>query len=206
VDGQIIFTPIPNYQIIFSYSYQEREVTEFNMVDAVDLNTGENWGTEWDTWVYLLGAENFEDPTRPSTYNSASVKGLDLSFVPKFSGKLWNMYRFTDGPLDGLRVGGGVQYIGSAPTSVSIGGSRLTENLYRTPDTPERYIFDVSASYRWTWKDIDWYLSLRIANLLDETEDTVEVSYDTILNTVEKRRTRLYYAPRTWRLSLTARF
>jgi len=206
VDGQLIFTPIPNYQVIFSYSYQEREVTEFNLVDAVDLETGINWGTEYDIWVYLLNRENFTDPTRPSTFTGGSVEGLDLSFVPKFSGKLWNMYRFSEGPLEGFRIGGGVQYIGSAPTSVSIGGSRLTENLYRTPDTPDRFILDVSASYKWSWADIDWYLSLRIGNLLDDREETVEVSYDTVLGSVEKRRTRIYYAPRTWRLSLTARF
>ena len=156
--------------------------------------------------MYLLGLENFQDPTRPSTFTGGSVKGLDLSFVPKFSGKIWNMYRFTDGILDGLRIGGGVQYIGSAPTSVSIGGNRLTENLYRTPDSPDRFIVDASASYKWTWADIDWFLSLRIGNLLDETEDTTTVTYDTVLGSQEKRRTRIYYAPRTWRLSLTARF
>jgi len=206
VDGQIIFSPIPNYQIIFSYSYQEREVTSFQLVDAADINTGVNYGTEWDAWVYVLGKENFSDPTRASTFDGGSVKGLDLSFVPQYSGKLWNMYRFTDGPLDGLRIGGGVQYIGSAPTSVPIGGNALAANLYSTPDTPERFILDTSISYKWQWLDLDWYLSLRISNLLDETSDTVEVSYDTFVNTVEKRRTRIYYTPRTWRLSLTTKF
>lgn len=206
LDGQIIFSPTRNYQVVFSYSYQEREVTSFNLVDAVDITTGKNWGTEWDSWVHILGKENFADPTRASTFNGGSVRGLDLSFVPQYSAKLWNMYRFTEGPLDGLRVGGGVQYIGSAPTSVPIGGSTLADNLYATPDTPERFIVDASMSYRINWKNIDWYLSLRVANLFDETEDTTYAEYTTIFNTTEKRRTRLYYAPRTWRISLTAKF
>jgi len=206
VDGQIIFTPIPNYQIMFSYSYQKREVTSFHMVDAVDLETGINWGTEYDIWVYLLGEENFSDPTRASTFNGGDIRGMDLSFVPQYSGKLWNMYRFTEGPLDGFKIGGGIQYIGSAPTSVPIGGQQLAENRYTTPDTPDRFILDASLSYRWKWADIDWFLSLRIANLLDERSDTVEVTYDTAIATQQKRRTRIYYNPRTWRLSLTAQF
>jgi outer membrane receptor protein involved in Fe transport len=206
VDGQIIFSPTASYQIVFSYSYQKREVTAFNLVDAADLNTGKNWGTEWDSWVYILGKENFADPTRASTFNGGSVRGLDLSFVPQYSAKLWNMYRFREGPLDGLRIGGGVQYIGSAPTSVPIGGSTLASNLYATPDTAERFIVDTSVSYKWNWGAVDWYLSLRISNLLDEREDTTYAEYTTILNTVEKRRTRIYYNPRTWRLSLTAKF
>lgn len=206
VDGQIIFSPTSNYQIVFSYSYQKREVTAFNLVDAADLNTGKNWGTEWDSWVHILGKENFADPTRASTFNGGSVRGLDLSFVPQYSAKLWNMYRFKDGALDGLRIGGGVQYIGSAPTSVPIGGRTLASNLYTTPDTPERFIFDASLSYKWSWSKVDLYLSLRVANLLDEREDTTYAEYTTILDTIEKRRTRIYYNPRTWRLSLTAKF
>jgi len=206
VDGQIIYTPIPNYQIVFSYSYQKREVTSFNMVDAADVNTGINYGTEWDAWVYILGKENFSDPTRASTFNGGDIRGLDLSFIPQYSAKLWNMYRFSEGPLEGLRIGGGVQYIGSAPTSVPIGGNALAENLYSTPDTKDRFIFDASLSYNWNWADIAWALNLRIANLLDDTEDTSHVSYETIFGTTEKRRSRIYYAPRTWRLSLTAKF
>jgi len=206
VDGQLIFSPIPNYQIVFSYSYQDREVTDFNLVDPIDRETGINWGTEWDAWVYLLGVENFTDPTRPSTFTGGEVKGLNLSFTPKYSAKLWNMYRFSDGPLEGLRIGGGIQYIGSAPTSVPIGGARLAENLFTTPDTPDRFLLDLSTSYSWDWKNIEWFINLRISNLLDETSDTVEVSYDGLFDTVEKRRTRIYYSPRTWRLSLTARF
>jgi len=206
VDGQIIYSPIPNYQIIFSYSYQKREVTSFNMVDAVDINSGINYGSEWDAWVYVFGAENFTDPTRASTFNGGTVRGLDLSFIPQYSGKLWNMYRFTEGPLEGLRIGGGVQFIGSAPTSVPLGGNAMADNLYSTPDTKERYIFDASLSYNWKWSDISWALSLRISNLLDETEDTTQVSYETFIGTTEKRRSRIYYTPRTWRLSLTAKF
>ena len=116
------------------------------------------------------------------------------------------MYRFTDGPLDGLSIGGGVQYIDSAPTSVPIGGNQLSSNRFPTPDSPDRFIFDLSTSYKWMWKDISWNLSLRIANLLDETEETVLATYDNEFGGIENRRTRVYYSPRTWRLSLTVRF
>jgi len=208
LDGQLIFTPIPNYQVMFSYSIQNREVTGrgFTLVDAVDQETGTNWGTEYDYWVYVLGPDNFDDPTHPSTYNGASVKGLDLSFVPSESFRLWNKYSFREGPLDGIEIGGGVQYNGSVATAVAIGGSDLTQNRFMTPDVPERYVFDAFISYRAEFWNIDWRFNLKIGNVFDDDESVAYANYENEYGTPIKRRTIIYYEPRSWRFSITARF
>ena len=205
VDGQIIFSPTPSYQILFGYSYQNREVQNLYLVDAVDPE-GNNWGTEYDIWVYALGAENFSDPTRPSTFNGGSVKGLDFSFQPKLSMNLLNKYQFKDGPLKGLEVGLGVQYAGPSPTSVPIGGSTLAENRFRTPDTPERIEFDSFFNYRFRKWGVQWRVGLRINNLLDDTESLAIASYENQFGEEVLRRTRIFHAPRTWRLTVDASF
>lgn len=207
IDGQMIISPVPNYQIVFSFSHQKREVTGrgFSLVDAVDAE-GTNWGTEYDKWVWILGPENFEDPTRPSTFTGGSVKGLDLSFVPQTSLRLWNKYTIQDGPLDGLAIGGGMQYNSSVPTSVPIGGASLSENRFLTPDVPERFVFDAMVSYGFEALGMDFSLSLNVDNLLNDEWDEVIVEYPGVYGGVEKRRTEVRYEPRFYRLSLTARF
>jgi outer membrane receptor for ferric coprogen and ferric-rhodotorulic acid len=207
VDGQLIFTPIPNYQMVFSFSHQKREVTGrgFNLVDAVDEN-GVNWGTEYDKWVWILGPENFEDPTRPSTFTGGSVKGLDLSFVPQTSLRMWHKYSVREGALEGLSVGAGVQYNSSVPTSVPIGGASLSSNRYLTPDVPERFVYDAMVSYGFEAWGTDFSLSFNVDNLLDDNWDEVVVEYEGEYGNTIKRRTQIRYEPRFYRFSLTARF
>ena len=205
VDGQIIFSPTPSYQILFGYSYQNREVQNLYLVDAVD-SEGRNWGTEYDVWVYALGRENFTDPTRASTFTGGSVKGLDLSFQPKLSMNLLNKYQFKEGRLKGLEVGIGIQYAGPSPTSVPIGGSTLDENRYRTPDTPSRYEIDSFLNYRFHQWGIQWRIGLRVNNLLDDVESLAVASYENEFGGEVLRRTRIFYAPRTWRLTVNASF
>jgi outer membrane receptor protein involved in Fe transport len=207
IDGQLLFSPTPNYQVIFSFAHQQREIVGngFTLVDAVDEN-GTNWGTEYDRWVYILGPENFEDPTRPSTYNGASVRGIDLSFVPQTSLRLWNKYTFVEGPLDGLYVGGGVRYNSSVKTSVPIGGATLSQNQYPTPDLPERYVFDALVGYRFSWGATDWSLSFKVDNLFDEVWGESVATYENPYGTEIKRRTRVRYDERFYRFSIDLSF
>ncbi len=210
IDGQFIFSPFKegNYQIIFSFSHQKREVVGngLNLVDAADLETGEVFGTPYDLWVVLLGPENFEDPTRASTFNGEGINGLDLSFIPDTSLKLWNKYAFTEGVLKGLELGAGLQYVSSAPTAIPIGGQNLARNAYPTPDTPSRIEADAAISYRFTLWDADWRVSLRIDNLLDDDYDVAYVSYENEFGKIERRRTEVFYAPRRYRLNLAIAF
>ncbi len=227
VDGQFIFTPISNYQIILNFAWQTREVTGkgFDLVPLLnpaspgaDINDPSTWapvaeGTEYrkfmkyDRWVYELGVDNFTDPSDPSTFQGGDIVGLNLAMVPEWSGNIWNKYSFTKGNLKGLDLGVGVRYQSAAPTALPIGGSQLVTNRYLTPDVPERFEFDALVSYRVTWGDIRWRFSLNVYNLLDDKVDVaIARYYDEDGNLARTLRTRQYYNPRSFRFTVAADF
>lgn len=212
VDGQIIFSPTSNYQIITTFSWQKREVVDggFQFVPLIDPVSGETIpGTAYDRWVYILGKEAFDDPTDPTSHNGIGVDGLDLSFVPQWNFSLWNKYRFDEGALEGLEVLGGVRYYGEAPTAVAIGSRNATDNRYPTPPTKERTVFDLGLNYSFDLsKTVRVRLALKIDNLFDDRIGENTVTYQDLEDPgrTQTRRSRVVYAPRTWRLSATLSF
>jgi len=208
VDGQILYKPIPNYQIVFSFSYVKREVVGngFTLVDPIAQTDGVNYGTEYDIWVYLLGPENFTDPKRPSTYTGGSVKGLDLNPAPSTSLRFWNKYTFQEGFLEGLALGGGVQWNSTYATSTPVGGTDLAANRYPTPDLPSHYEIELMASYSTEWKGIDWRFQFNVKNLLDDSYDAPVAEYTNFYGATIYRRAEKFYDPRRVRFSVSARF
>ncbi|MGC9451476.1 MAG: TonB-dependent siderophore receptor [Oceanipulchritudo sp.] len=204
-DFQVVYSPLPEWQIIFNYSHTEREtLSGFQMVDAIDINTGINYGTEYDRWVRALGPDAFTDPTRASTGSfGGPFVGTSLFLRSENSSRLWTKYNFEDGPLEGFSIGGGVIYQGPARTALSIGGDELRANLYPTPDTEESFRFDLAFIYRREFKHFDLNLRLNIFNLLDDDEGITHASYENqVTGETELRRTERYYAPRSYRVSV----
>ena len=204
-DFQVVYSPIPQWQIIFNYSHTERStLSGFQMVDAIDLNTGINYGTEYDRWVRALGRDAFTDPTRASTGSfGGPFVGTSLFLRSNDSSRLWTKYNFEDGPLEGFSVGGGVIYQGPAKTALSIGGDELRANLFPTPDTEERFRFDLAFMYRREFEHFDLNLRFNIFNLLDDDEGITYASYQNeVTGETELRRTERYYAPRSYRFSV----
>lgn len=208
-DFQVIYTPLPEWQIIFNYSYTDREtLSGFQMVDAIDINTGINYGTEYDRWVRALGRDAFTDPTLASTGSfGGPFLGTSLFLRSNTSSRLWTKYTFEEGALEGLSLGGGVIYQGPAKTALSIGGSELRSNLYPTPDTEERFRLDMAVIYRKRFEHFDLSLRFNVFNLLDDTEGITYASYtNEVTGELEQRRTERYYAPRSYRVSFGIHF
>lgn len=207
-DGQIIFSPAPNYQILFTFSHQKREVVGkgFNLVAPVDIRTGEMYSTPYDRWVYILGPDAFDDPSDPTTTNGKGVNGMDLSFTPRTSLSMWNKYAFQEGVLEGLEIAAGARYNGSAPTSIPIGGRDLAINQFPTPPVKSRVDFASTINYSFDWNRVAWRLSLSVTNLLNDRSSQNVVTYQDENGGEQVRRSRVIYAPRSWRLSLTASF
>ncbi|KAF0093071.1 MAG: TonB-dependent receptor plug [Puniceicoccaceae bacterium 5H] len=213
-DGNIIYSPNDNYQVVFTFSKQNREVvgTGFNLapgyqVDGQGDQVGDEiWTTEYDVWVYQLGPDAFEDPSDPTTLKSSALNGADLSFVPEYSLRLWNRYNFNEGPLEGLAVGGGVRWNSSIPTTAGVGGQELAINRYPTPDIPARAVVDLFTSYRTEIWDREWTFSLIVNNVLDDHEVDEVAVYDVEDGDPIKRRTHLYYDPVSFRLNVSMRF
>jgi len=208
MDLQMIYSPISNWQFIFNYAYTTREaLTPFNFVPAADQETGVNYGTEYDLWVYFMGRENFEDPTDPTSLNSGGIKGISLYFGPEHSASFWTKYTFLEGRLENLGLAGGVIYTGESPTSIPIGDRDLASNPFRTPETADRYRVDLSLSYRWYKGPYEWRLGLNVYNVLDDTGNTTFATYpNPETDRTETRRTQQNFAPRSYRLSLSLKF
>lgn len=201
VDFNVVITPSQSLQLIFNYSYVERETTmPFQFVPVVHPDTGESLGTEYDIWVYFLGRENFDDPKDPTTLN-AGLNGISLYFAPQHNASFWGKYTFVEGPLTNFGIGLGLIYTGSAQTSVPLGGRALEMNPYPTPRTPDRIRTDLALMYRFESKRYQWDFRLNITNLMDERFAERVVTYTSETGEPVQRRSQVQYTPIGVRLS-----
>ncbi|MFO1447381.1 MAG: TonB-dependent receptor plug domain-containing protein [Opitutaceae bacterium] len=201
IDAQVIFSLKPNWQVITSFAHIVKEVSDgFSLVDAVDLNDGKNYGTEYDAWLYELGRENFSDPKRASTWNRQSIVGKTLDLGPKQTASFFSNYKFEQGALKNLSVRIGAIYTGSRPTTVDFGGGNTNVNLLRTPDTSSRIELRGGFGYQYRSGRQNWRFNLSIDNLLGDVKDETVTSYALSTGTTERRQIS-YFRPRNIRFS-----
>lgn len=208
VDFQLILSPRTHWQFIINYAYIERETTSpFQLVGAIDEETGNNYGTEYDLWNYWLGQDAFDDPTDPSSISGGGIQGTSLYFGPKHSASMWTKYTIQEGVFERLGLGLGVIYTGSAPTSIPIGSRQLLANPYRTPNVPERFRWDAALSYQFYRGDYLFRFNFNIYNMFNHRiSETTAVYNNPETGGEELRRTNQYYAPRTFRFSASISF
>lgn len=70
-----------------------------------------------------------------TTKSNSGTLGFRPAGIPENSANLWATYKFIDGPLGGLKFGGGVRYVGE------------TENTANTYTIPDATLFDAMVSY-----------------------------------------------------------
>lgn len=225
-DFQLIYSPIKAWQFIFSYAHTERVATSsFNLVDAVDPASGAVFGTEYDEWVRVLGRAAFgleeTDTDGDGVIDSVTkngqaieigdvapssliggLEGVSLYTGSEDAASMWTKYTFREGLLSGLGAGLGVIYTGPAQTSIPIGGTDLAANRFGTPATEERFRTDLGLTYRWTNKQMPMSLRLNAYNLMDDTKGESVIEYDDGNGGTATRRTDVYYAPRSYRLTM----
>lgn len=207
IDAQLIFTLRPNWQMTLNYAYIDKAVSDgFQLVDAVDLNNGQNYGTEYDAWLLELGRENFTDPTRPSTWNRASLVGRTLDLGPKQTASLFSNYVIDGGPLKDLSLRGGLIYTGERPTTVDFGGGNTNVNSLRTPDVAARWEVRVGLGYMRRFGDYQWRFNLSVDNLFDMQKNETAVTYTLANGTTTDRRQVTFYRPRTIRFGASVNF
>ena len=145
---------------------------------------------------------------RPSDYQS-SIDGVSLNFNPEDEFTARFRYKFTESKLDGLAITGGFKYIGPSKTSVLFRSLSPLNELTQTPEVSERLVFDLGASYGWTWDNIRFQLRLNVYNLFNDTYDVTTTTLSTpnpITGKQVTRRTESFYTPTAWRIGLSASF
>jgi outer membrane receptor protein involved in Fe transport len=111
-----------------------------------------------------------------SYFPNVSLEGSDNPEVREWRVNLITNYKFNDGFLDGVNIGGGYRYVDKA----AIGYGLVTENniLQQDPsqafyDEPE-HIFDVWTGYEFKLKNgIVWRVQLNIRNLFADKDPRV---------------------------------
>jgi hypothetical protein len=137
------------------------------------------------------------------------LSGVSLNYNPEDEVSVIGKYTFSEGPLERLSLTFGFKYIGASATSVAFNTVSPLNGLTVTPEVPERYQFDLGASYRWMWNNLDMRLSLNVYNVFDETYDVVINTVDTLNPITGKEVTKRYekfYSPTTFRVGLGVSF
>ena len=137
------------------------------------------------------------------------MEGVSLNFNPEDELSIFGKYTFTEGRFQNLSLTAGFKYIGESATSVAFNTVSPLVGLTVTPVVPERFQFDLGASYRWMWNNVSMRLSLNIYNILDDTYDSTITTLDTrnpITGAVVTKRTEKYYTPTTVRVGLSMSF
>jgi len=143
-----------------------------------------------------------------SDYNN-TLTNVSLNFNPEDELSVFGKYTFTEGPLQDLSLTAGVKYIGASKTSVAFNTVSPLIGLTVTPEVPERYQFDLGASYRWEWRGVDMRLFLNIYNVLDDDYEVSVKTLDTtnpITGETVTKRTERFFTPTSVRLGLTMSF
>lgn len=206
MEVRLQITPIENWQMLFSYTYNEVTISQglSGLVNPV-VTTG------LEPWFWYLPPEDFADPTKPSTYNGNLSRGVKNTDVPEHSFTFWTKYEFIDGPLEGLDLRFGARYTSErAAESPWSNGGNFVDAIERgagaavKAPVPAHTIYDLGLGYKWQWKDINWRLNLNVRNIFDDRQLTAVSSNTTVFGQPEL--TRFYLEGRDIRLSLRIDF
>ncbi len=204
---RIQITPIDNWQMILSYTYNTVEITQgLSGLADPEIHTG------IEPWWWYLDPNDFGDPTRPSTYQGDLSAGVPNTDVPKHSFTLWTKYEFTEGLLEGFDLRFGARHVSSraAESPWARTDGRFVNAIHNAlgeatkAPVPGHTIYDAGMGYRWTWNNLDWRVNLNVRNVFNKREltalaDTRQVMGEPIL-------TRFFLTPRDVRVSLRVDF
>lgn len=177
-DGQLLFTPNNNLQVVLSYAYTR--VLIDNPGNFVKYPYPQD---KWAVWYFPntdWGLTNrslttmYKDPNDTSTWTGIGWgAGLPEDDTPKHHVDAWANYTFTEGVAKGLSAGLGGwwesprQYL----SGITHGGGQAVTDKNGNPiflSTSSRYDVDMMVKYAWKLNRHPVSLQLNINNLLDD--------------------------------------
>lgn len=201
------FTPIPNWQNVFSYTFTKVTVqSTFSNLAFNQVMTG------IEPVFWILGADNFSDARDPNTYTGTLGAGVTNNDTPRHAFTYWSRYSFTEGFLDGFDVRLGIRYSSerAAESPWARSGGGFNDAVERGKGetikaaVPAHTLFDLGMGYTWSWRTTEWTLQLNIRNLFDKRELRAETNNRLVEGLPVL--TRFYLEPRDVRLSLRVDF
>ncbi|BET68259.1 hypothetical protein ASA1KI_31770 [Opitutales bacterium ASA1] len=215
---EVTANPTAAWRLTFNVSHAENAVSRLGgaLSSYIERNR-----SEWMQYSAL----NYDTTRSPGNLSNAGgtntvgalVTGLDtwLAFVKSQEGQIetnirpWNAngftaYRFNEGALKGLTIGGGVNYRGDAVLGVRPGTLQSPEiEVFKGGDY---FLFNGMLGYDFTLRSgTRVNLRLNVDNLLDNRDKQVLASsWNPILNDLQTFH--YYFNPRSWRLSANFSF
>jgi iron complex outermembrane recepter protein len=120
--------------------------------------------------IDLLASYAYLDSEVTASINRFEI-GRQVPLVPVHAARAWAKYTFTEGPLAGLWIGGGVRYVGTTFAETSSFNPQDPANPLNPLKIPGYALFDAGIAYdlRRLDKSLEGAeLSLNVANLFDE--------------------------------------
>lgn len=162
---------------LFTLAYfdinQKDVVTSLNALQSYQVGKQRSRGIEFEAKVAVNDSINL---TGAFSYTKAEiVNGLGVDVgdypigVPDYTASLWGDYSFSEGALEGLKLGGGVRYVGKtiggySPNVYTVGATKL--------EAPGYTLFDAGITYDFGKKTPDLKgltAKLSVSNLFDKT-------------------------------------
>ena len=179
-DGQIIFTPNEDLQLLFNFEFNRHEIISLGQFPDYPYQQLDRWAPwmfpngQWGLSGYYGQNGQYTDETRTSTFSFKGLiypgaQGMDY---PKWSWSLFTNYRLSKLGLSGLRLGGGA--IRTGPQEYESGFTHAGDALKDNAGVPlilktsARWTVNVFAHYDLKIKGDNVYVQLNIDNLLDD--------------------------------------
>ena len=99
--------------------------------------------------ITLIGTYTYMDSEYSDHFNPSEI-GTPVEGIPRHMASLWGLYKFTDGALQGLTLGGGVRYVGESQDY-----GRLVTGVDGLVTSPDFTLFDAMIAYErdnWRWQ------------------------------------------------------
>lgn len=180
-DGQLIITPVDEWQILFSFTKNEHKISTLGQLPKYPYQDKDRWApwmfpnSGFGLQGYYGQNEQYADESDTSTYTWAGYiyPGVQGSDYPKKTWSVFTNYKFDRIPaLKGLTLGGGLKWQGQREyaSGYTHGGGRIKGDggtpvvLY----TDEQKTVDMFARYEFKWKKRPVYVQLNVDNVLDD--------------------------------------
>jgi iron complex outermembrane recepter protein len=194
LDGNLLFRPTDNLQIVFSWAYTKKVVVNGGQWVKYPYPQ-DRWAVWYDpvTWAGLQGKpinQVFTNPADTSTWIAYS-SGAKEDDTPRNQGSIWANYTFPkQDPLHGLSIGAGASYIGPRQWLGGITplGTAILDSAGNPINLQTTSMLVVDAMVRYEFKIGQHPTSLQfnVNNIANERRVTVPAAW---------------MDPRTWRLS-----
>jgi iron complex outermembrane recepter protein len=172
-EGQILYTPNDNLQLVFNASVNAT-VTRINNGTWPDYPSSVDRWASWNFANFGLGElplnQAYTDPTNTSTHVDDVFPGDDS---PKYAYSLFINYKFNDGRYRGLTVGLGGNWHSQEQyySGVTHGSGQVETNAAGqliVAYGPSMFNMDAFAKYDWKRWGYNQFIQLNVYNVLDD--------------------------------------